>query len=117
MADARLYLHHCYYGDDGHRGIDIAGSGIYASRSLRRPAERSAYSGWMDSYGYCVFIDHAGRLFHPLCARERAGLFGRGYGLRRQTIAYVGSTGNSTGPHLHFEVLQSGSTTNPFEYF
>ena len=95
----------------------IAGSGIYGEPIVAAAGGTVAYSGWMDSYGYCVFIDHGGgystRYAHASALACSAGdTVSAG-----QTIAYVGSTGNSTGPHLHFEVLQSGSTTNPFEYF
>ena len=107
----------CYYGDDGHRGIDIAGSGIYGEPIVAAAGGTVAYSGWMDSYGYCVFIDH-GDGYSTRYAHASALACSAGDTVSAgQTIAYVGSTGNSTGPHLHFEVLQSGSTTNPFEYF
>lgn len=75
------------------------------------------YSAWMDSYGYCVFIDH-GNGYSTRYAHASALACSVGDTVSPgQTIAYVGSTGNSTGPHLHFEVIYYGSTTNPFNYF
>ena len=107
----------CDYGDDGHRGIDIAGSEIYGQPIVAAARGEVVYSDWMDSYGYCVFIDHGNgcstRYAHASALACSVGdVVSPG-----QTIAYVGSTGNSTGPHLHFEVLRAGSTTDPFDYY
>ena len=107
----------CDYGDDGHRGIDIAGSEIYGQPIVAAARGEVVYSDWMDSYGYCVFIDHSNgcstRYAHASALACSVGdVVSPG-----QTIAYVGSTGNSTGPHLHFEVLRAGSTTDPFDYY
>lgn len=107
----------CYYGDGGHRGIDIAGSGIYGKPIVAADSGTVIYSAWMDSYGYCVFIDH-GNGYSTRYAHASALACSVGDTVSPgQTIAYVGSTGNSTGPHLHFEVIYYGSTTNPFNYF
>ena len=107
----------CYYGDGGHRGIDIAGGGIYGKPIVAADGGKVIYSAWMDSYGYCVFIDH-GNGYSTRYAHASALACSVGDTVSPgQTIAYVGSTGNSTGPHLHFEVIYYGSTTNPFNYF
>lgn len=108
----------CYYGDGGHRGIDIAGGGIYGKPIVAADGGKVIYSDWMDSYGYCVFIDH-GATAIPRATRMPAPL--RALWVipspPGQTIAYVGSTGNSTGPHLHFEVIYYGAPRSPFNYF
>ena len=107
----------CYYGDGGHRGIDVAGGGIYGKPIVAADSGTVIYSAWMDSYGYCVFIDH-GNGYSTRYAHASALACSVGDRVEPgQTIAYVGSTGNSTGPHLHFEVLYYGSTTNPFNYY
>lgn len=106
----------CFYGG-GHRGVDIAGGGIYGEPIVAAGRGTVTYSGWMDSYGNCVFIDHGDgittRYAHASAVACSAGDTVR----QGETIAYVGSTGYSTGPHLHFEVLDDGSTTDPFNYF
>ncbi len=107
----------CYYGDGGHRGIDVAGGGIYGKPIVAADGGKVIYSAWMDSYGYCVFIDH-GNGYSTRYAHASALACSVGDTVSPgQTIAYVGSTGNSTGPHLHFEVIYAGSTTDPFNYF
>lgn len=99
----------CY---SGHRGIDLGartGTPIYAAS-----AGRVVYSGWWGGYGNMVAIDHQNgvetRYAHMVSAPVVANGQWVGQG---EIIGYVGSTGNSTGPHLHFETLISGTKTNP----
>ena len=106
----------CDFGS-GHRGIDIAGKGIYGEPITAADGGTVTYSAWMNSYGYCVFIDHGNgyttRYAHASALNCTAG----DTVIPGQTIAYVGSTGNSTGPHLHFEILYDGVLQDPFDYF
>lgn len=107
----------CYFGDGGHRGIDIAGGGIYGKAIIAADGGTVEYAGWNDSYGYCVFINHGNgyetRYAHMSALGTSTGAtVGQG-----DIIGYVGSTGNSTGPHLHFEVISGGGLTNPMGYF
>lgn len=97
-----------------HEGIDIGvpqGTPIHAAE-----AGTVTFSGWRGAYGNCVIIDHGGGI---------VTLYGHNSGLavsagqtvsRGQTIAYCGSTGNSTGPHCHFTVFVNGSYVNPMGY-
>lgn len=106
----------CDFGD-GHRGIDIAGNGIYGKPIVAADGGTVIYSGWLGSYGYCVFIDH-GNGYSTRYAHASALACSVGdVVVPGQMIAYVGSTGNSTGPHLHFEVISNGSLQSPFNYF
>ncbi len=96
-----------------HRGIDIgapSGTPIYAAAS-----GTVFFSGWMGGYGYLILIDHGdGRVTayaHQSSLAVSGGSVGRG-----QLIGYVGSTGDSTGPHLHFEVRVNGSAVDPMQY-
>ncbi len=75
------------------------------------------YAGWNDSYGYCVFIDHGNgyetRYAHMSeLAVETGDLIEQS-----QVVGYVGSTGNSTGPHLHFETIYYGELQDPMGFF
>ena len=107
----------CYYGDGGHRGIDIAGGDIYGKAIIAADSGFVEYAGWNDSYGYCVFINHGNGYETRYAHMSSLGISTGAYVSSGETIGFVGSTGNSTGPHLHFEVIYGGSTTNPFNYF
>jgi murein DD-endopeptidase MepM/ murein hydrolase activator NlpD len=68
---------------------------------------------WNYSYGYHITIDH-GNGMSTLYAHMSAMLVGVGEAVTQgQLIGRVGSTGRSTGPHLHFEVLRGGSVIDP----
>ena len=97
-----------------HAGIDIgAGTGtpIRASK-----AGEVIFAGSMSGYGNCVIIDHGGGL-STLYAHQSRIATGDGAAVGQgDVIGYVGSTGHSTGPHLHFETRVSGSPQNPMRY-
>lgn len=94
-----------------HAGIDIGaseGSSVVATRG-----GTVAFSGWMGGYGNVVIINH-GNGVQSLYAHNKALKVSSGQQVSQgQLIALVGSTGNSTGPHCHFELKVNGQPTNP----
>ena len=97
-----------------HAGIDIGGptgQAIYAAA-----AGTVSYAGAMSGYGNIVLIDHGGGVVTAY-AHQSALLVSSGTSVSSgQPIGRVGSTGNVTGPHLHFEVRVGGSPRNPRSY-
>ena len=97
-----------------HTGIDWAlsyGSPIYASDGGTVTA-----SGWGGGYGKMIKINH-GNGYETLYAHCSKLVVSSGKKVAKgQLIGYVGSTGNSTGPHLHFEIRKNGSYLNPAKY-
>ncbi len=113
-SDFGFRLHPVYGYVRYHSGIDIAapyGEPIYSAA-----AGVVVDSGYMSGYGYCVKVDHGNGLQtlygHCSVLVAKNGDFVR----KGQIIARVGSTGVSTGPHLHYEVLASGVQTDPAPY-
>ena len=97
-----------------HQGIDIAaptGTPIIA-------AKRGVviHAGPMGGYGNCVIVDHGGGFTTVYAHQSRVGARNGQAVEQRQVIGYVGSTGHSTGPHLHFETRVNGSAQNPRRY-
>lgn len=98
-----------------HRAIDI---GSYTGNPVK--AADSGYvaaAGWSNvGYGYYVVLDH-GNGVQTLYAHLNRFFVNAGDSVGQGTvIGHVGSTGNSTGPHLHFEVIAGGVQQNPFNY-
>lgn len=97
-----------------HAGIDIRapkGRNIVAAQS-----GRVVHSGWMGGYGYTIVLTHPSGV-STLYGHCSALLVSKGTHVNKgQLIARVGSTGRSTGNHLHFEVRQGGSPVNPMRF-
>lgn len=101
-----------------HTGIDIAGPNRGAVRASN--AGRVVFSGWYGGYGKVVIIDHGkvnGRSVTTLYAHLSSFRVSKGSVVTRgQVVGSEGSTGYSTGPHVHFEVRVNGSPVNPLRY-
>ncbi len=99
----------------GHRGIDI-GAGM-GSQLFAADSGVVVYAGWLDGgYGNFVVIDH-GNGYQTLYEHlERINVSCGNNVFQGDVIGAAGTTGNSTGPHLHFEIRWAGSSVNPWEY-
>lgn len=97
-----------------HSGVDWGcgiGTSVYASCS-----GTVTQAGWFGGYGYCVTISH-GNGMQTRYAHLSKILVSRGERVTQgEVIAYSGNTGNSTGPHIHFEIIEGGVKVNPFSY-
>ena len=97
-----------------HSGIDIGartGTPIMAAK-----AGEVIFVGSMGGYGNAVIINHGGGFSTLYAHQSRLGTTDGAQVSQGQVIGYVGSTGNSTGPHLHFETRVNGSAQNPRNY-
>ncbi len=97
-----------------HTGLDIAAS---KGTPIKAAAGGTViYSGWKGSLGKLVVIDH-GNGVETYYAHCNSLVASKGETVSQgQVIAYVGSTGNSTGPHLHLEIRVNGVAKNPQNY-
>ncbi len=97
-----------------HTGIDIGvGYGVPIHSA---GAGTVIYATWMGGYGNVIIVDHGNGL-STLYAHQSSLAVGKGARVARgQTVGYVGSTGFSTGPHLHFEVRVNGNPVDPMGY-
>jgi len=98
-----------------HRAVDIGapyGSAVYAAR-----AGRVIHTGWARTgYGFTVILDHGDGL-QSLYSHMKGDWVTEGQWVARgQLIGEVGSTGNSSGPHVHFEIRVGGVRVNPLDY-
>ena len=103
------------FGNPGHRGTDIPapeGTPILAAHS-----GTVIISGWNDSYGNQVLLDNGAGLSTRYAHMTQSAVAAGETVTAGQVIGYVGSTGDSTGNHLHFEVLQSGIRIDPLDMF
>lgn len=98
-----------------HQGMDFTaptGTDIYVTGD-----GRVSFSGWKQGYGNCVIVDH-GYGYASLYAHCHKLLVRQGQQVSRgQVIALVGSTGKSTGPHLHYEVHHNGVPVDPRNFY
>lgn len=97
-----------------HSGIDIAvptGTPVKAADS-----GRVLMSGWNGGYGYFIAIDHGNGISTAYAHNSRLLVKENDLVVKGQTIALSGSTGWSTGPHLHFEVRENGAPADPMKY-
>ena len=101
-------------GTEFHTGYDIPAS--YGSAVVAAEAGTVIYAGWMNGYGNTVMISHGSGLV-TLYGHNSSLTVSKGDTVSRgQQIAKIGSTGNSTGNHCHFEVRVNGAHTNPAPY-
>lgn len=110
LASSRITQYFTYR----HSGLDVGdktGKPIYAAE-----AGKIERSGWNRGYGYNIVINHGNGL-KTLYGHASKLLANVGDTVSRgDTIALIGSTGRSTGPHLHFEVIVNGRKINPLNY-
>jgi murein DD-endopeptidase MepM/ murein hydrolase activator NlpD len=97
-----------------HEGIDI---GAASGTPIRAAAAGTViYAGWLGGYGNLTVIDHGGGIATAYGHQSGIAAGNGAYVAQGQVIGYVGNTGHSTGPHLHFEVRVNGVPQDPLGY-
>ena len=115
-SSAYGYRVHPIYGTvKFHAGEDIPAG--YGAEILAAASGTVTTAGWVSGYGNYTVIDHGGGTMTAYGHQSSIIVSVGQYVEQGQVIGYVGSTGNSTGPHLHFEVYQNGSTVDPKSFF
>ncbi len=97
-----------------HKGVDFAG--IEGAPVIAVAAGVVTWAGSRDGYGTLVEINHGNGYVTRYAHNERVLVKVGETVTRGQTIALMGSTGRSTGPHVHFEVLHNGRQVNPLSF-
>ena len=97
-----------------HKGIDLAdpvGTPVHASGD-----GVVGRADWFSSYGLYVQIEHSGQIETRYGHMSRLNVAAGQFVHRGDVIGYIGTTGRSTGPHLHYEVRVNGEAVNPIPY-
>ena len=101
-----------------HSGVDIAGPNRGSIRASN--SGKVIYSGWYGGYGKVVILDHGsvnGRPITTLYAHMSSIKVSQGQFVNKgDVVGFEGTTGYSTGPHVHFEVRVNGKPNNPLNY-
>ncbi len=106
-----------YYGYANHNGVDFSNGGVYGAPVVAADDGQVVSTNyWTYSYGYHITIDHSNGMKTIYCHLSAIGVSVGQNVKKGQEIGRVGSTGNSTGPHLHFGVVVNGGFVNPFGY-
>ncbi len=116
--ESRSYYAGGRWHNDVHTGIDISGSSVYGKPIIAANTGTVYAATWSNvGYGNYVIIDHGGGV-STLYGHCSSLAVSKGQTVTKgSVIAYVGATGNVTGPHLHFEVRVNGNPVDPMQYF
>lgn len=113
-SDYGMRVHPVLGGRRAHKGVDLAapsGTAVYATAD-----GTVGMAQWYSSYGKYVSIEHGADL-ETRYAHLSDYIVAPGQSVKKgQLIGYIGSTGRSTGPHLHYEVRVAGEAVNPIPY-
>lgn len=118
FGESRGYYSGGRWVNDIHTGTDISGSGVYGKPIIASNAGivyKVEQSNW--GYGNYIIIDHGGGYSTLYAHCSSLAVQQDQTVIKGDVIGYVGSSGNSTGPHLHFEVRIDGKAVNPMQYF
>lgn len=97
-----------------HAGVDFGAP--HGTRITAADSGKVIFAGWYGGYGNSVIIDHGGGLTTLYAHASRLNVREGQAVVKGQSIAAIGSTGLSTGPHLHFEVRRNGSPVDPMGF-
>lgn len=99
-----------------HAGIDISGSNVNGAPVVAAADGVVTYAGWIGGYGNCIIINHGSGIV-SLYGHGSETVATVGQAVKQGDIVMkVGSTGNSTGPHVHFEIRKNGEVVDPIPY-
>jgi len=97
-----------------HNGLDLGAK--YGTPVVAAAGGKVTLASYSGGYGYCVLIDHGNGMKTRYAHLSKISVKVGETVLRGEQVGLIGSTGNSTGPHLHFEVIVNGNTKNPVNY-
>ena len=99
-----------------HNGVDLWDHGIYGKPIYATREGVVSYTGWYGSGGWTVMVDHLDG-FKSIYMHMTHFIVSEGdFVSAGQVIGYVGDSGGTTGPHLHFEIRYNGAAVNPMNY-
>jgi murein DD-endopeptidase MepM/ murein hydrolase activator NlpD len=113
-SDFGMRHHPVTGGRRAHKGVDLAGP--IGTPILATADGTVARADWFSSYGLYVQLEHGGNLQTRYGHMSRLNVAAGQRVRKGEVIGYVGSTGRSTGPHLHYEVRINGAAVNPVPY-